>query len=250
MASPTTLPPRKREAALGSMDSGLEEATQKLAWLSFACARDDLESGVALLAELKLLRVVFYCTDFVVVHAVVFARSPYEYQFLGLNLLRLLPENRISEFHTELEHLPLEALNHPCIKYAVELEQSFMEGTYKQLANFCQAVPNETYVYLMDRIAESVRDEIVDCSVEAYDYLPVSVAKKMLMFTSYREFFEYISEVHLFLKESSAFEQPEWEIKNCSIHFHMAKPKSHMDLSSFKLIKQALSYAQELEQIV
>lgn len=102
---------------------------------------------------------VFYCTDFVVVHAVVFARSPYEYQFLGLNLLRLLPENRISEFHTELEHLPLEALNHPCIKYAVELEQSFMEGTYKQLANFCQAVPNETYVYLMDRIAESVRYE-------------------------------------------------------------------------------------------
>lgn len=85
------------------------------------------------------------------------ARSLDEYPFLGLNLLRLLAENRIAEFHTELELLPQEALNHPCIKYAVELEQCFTEGTYNQLANAFHAVPNETYVYLMDRLAESVR---------------------------------------------------------------------------------------------
>jgi len=46
--------PRKRGAASQSMDSELEEAVCKLAWLNFACARGDLHSGAALLAELKV----------------------------------------------------------------------------------------------------------------------------------------------------------------------------------------------------
>nr|AFK44112.1 unknown [Lotus japonicus] len=53
--------------------------------------------------------------------------SPQEYPILGLNLLRLLVQNRIAEFHTELELLSSAALENPCIKHAVELEQSFME---------------------------------------------------------------------------------------------------------------------------
>lgn len=32
--------------------------------------------------------------------------SPQEYHLVGLNLLRLLVENRIAEFHTELELIP------------------------------------------------------------------------------------------------------------------------------------------------
>ncbi|TKW06502.1 hypothetical protein SEVIR_7G244600v4 [Setaria viridis] len=274
----------KRDAASQSMDSELGEATCKLAWLNFACARGDIDSCVALLSELKVLltrlpslppsfektpnavkelkiaraiyenavilslkikdrgaleRSLCQLKEFYISTCGIIAPSPNEYPFLGLNLLRLLAENRIAEFHTELELLPLEALNHPCIKYATELEQSFMEGAYNRFFNARQAVPHETYVYLMDLLAETVRDEVAECSVDAYDYLPISVAKKMLMFRSDQELLEYISE-----------EQPEWEIKDCSVHFDMAKPKSHMNLPSFKLFKQALRYARELEHIV
>ncbi|KAG2568663.1 hypothetical protein PVAP13_7NG405600 [Panicum virgatum] len=247
------------------MDSELEEAVCKLAWLNFACARGDLHSGAALLAELKVLltRLPSLPPSFEktpnAVEELKIARAIYENAVILILKIKdreaferslcqlkefyintwLLAENRIAEFHTELELLPLEALSHPCIKYAVELEQSFMEGAYNRLINARQAVPHETYVYLMDLLAETVRDEVADCSVEAYDYLPINVAKKMLMFTSDQELLEYIWE-----------EQPEWEIKDCSVHFDMAKPKSHMDLPSFKLIKQALSYARELENIV
>jgi hypothetical protein len=35
-------------------------------------------------------------------------RSPQEAMMLGLNLLRLLTQNRIAEFHTELELVPKE----------------------------------------------------------------------------------------------------------------------------------------------
>ncbi|CAN6229499.1 unnamed protein product [Urochloa humidicola] len=266
------------------MDSEMEEAICKLAWLNFARARGDVDSCAALLSELKVLltripslppsiektpnaveelkiaRAIYenavilslkikdrealernccQLKEFYIDTRGIIPPSPDEYPFLGLNLLRLLAENRIAEFHTELELLPLEALKHPCIKYVVELEQSLMEGAFNRLINARQAVPHETYVYLMDLLAETVRDEVAECSVEAYDYLPISVAKKMLMFTSDQELLEYISE-----------EQSEWEIKSCSVHFDMAKPKCHMNLPSFKLFKQALSYARELEQIL
>jgi 26S proteasome regulatory subunit N12 len=83
--------------------------------------------------------------------------SPDEYPILGLNLMRLLAGNRIAEFHTELELLPLGALHHPCVKYAVELEQAFMEGTYNRLINDRKAVPHESYRYFMDLLAETIR---------------------------------------------------------------------------------------------
>jgi 26S proteasome regulatory subunit N12 len=83
--------------------------------------------------------------------------SPEEYPILGLNLLRLLVQNRIAEFHTELELLPAKALENLCIKHAVELEQSFMEGAYNRVLTARQAVPHETYVYFMDLLAKTVR---------------------------------------------------------------------------------------------
>ena len=84
-------------------------------------------------------------------------QSPEEYPILGLNLLRLLVQNRIAEFHTELELLPAKALDNLCIKHAVELEQSFMEGAYNRVLTARQAVPHETYVYFMDLLAKTVR---------------------------------------------------------------------------------------------
>ena len=83
--------------------------------------------------------------------------SPQEYPILGLNLLRLLVQNRIAEFHTELELLPQSALENPCIKHAVELEQSFMEGAYNRVLSARQTVPHDTYVYFLDLLAKTVR---------------------------------------------------------------------------------------------
>ncbi|XP_020576611.1 26S proteasome non-ATPase regulatory subunit 8 homolog A-like isoform X2 [Phalaenopsis equestris] len=151
--------------------------------------------------------------------------SPQEYPILGLNLLRLLVQNRIAEFHTELELLPPNALENPCIKHAVELEQSFMEGAYNSVLIARQTVPHETYVYFMDLLAKTVREEIAGCSEKAYESLSVADAKKILMFSSDEELSTYIEEK---AKES----QP------CK------------EIPSLQLINQTLSYARELERIV
>ena len=43
------------------------------------------------------------------------------------------------------------------------------------------------------------RDEIADCSGQAYDHLSVNDAIKMLMFSSDKQLLEYISEVNVLL---------------------------------------------------
>ncbi|GFS38067.1 regulatory particle non-ATPase 12A [Actinidia rufa] len=166
--------------------------------------------------------------------------SPQEYPILGLNLLRLLVQNRIAEFHTELELLSASSLENPCIKHAVELEQSFMEGAYNRVLSARRTVPHETYVYFMDLLAKTVRDEISGCSEKAYDSLSINNARQLLLFSSDQELFEYVKEEH-----------PEWEIKNGLVIFQRAKEAAPCkEIPSLQLINQTLSYARELERIV
>lgn len=166
-------------------------------------------------------------------------QSPEEYPILGLNLLRLLVQNRIAEFHTELELLSPEALDNACIKYAVELEQSFMEGAYNRVLSARQAIPHDTYAYFMDLLAKTVRDETAGCSEKAYDYLSFTDARKMLMFSSDQELVAYASEEH-----------PEWEIRNACVYFQRVKETPCKEIPSLQLINQTLGYARELERIV
>lgn len=50
--------------------------------------------------------------------------SAYKHQLLGLNLLFLLSQNRVAEFHTELERLPAKDIQtNVYIKHPVSLEQ-------------------------------------------------------------------------------------------------------------------------------
>ncbi len=63
--------------------------------------------------------------------------SPYMYEMLGMNLLKLLSQNRIMDFHMELElfvHFNTEkSLSDPYIKKAVEMEQYLTEGRYNKV---------------------------------------------------------------------------------------------------------------------
>ena len=60
-------------------------------------------------------------------------QSPKQLPILGLNLLRLLAQNRIAEFHTELELIPIEMHSNLFVKHPVTLEQYLMEGSYNKV---------------------------------------------------------------------------------------------------------------------
>lgn len=60
--------------------------------------------------------------------------SAFKYQLLGLNLLFLLSQNRVAEFHTELELLPADHIQTDVyIRHPLSIEQYLMEGSYNKV---------------------------------------------------------------------------------------------------------------------
>ena len=108
-------------------------------------------------------------------------------------LLRLLAQNRIAEFHTELELIPTE-LQHSniYIKYPAQLEQHIMEGSYnKVLSAKNEGVFQKEGMYFMDMLVDTVREEIADCSEKAYASIKAADLQGLLMFTSAKELSEF-----------------------------------------------------------
>jgi 26S proteasome regulatory subunit N12 len=121
--------------------------------------------------------------------------SERQYPILGLNLLHLLAANRLAEFHTELELIPIEMHKNIYIKHPIQLEQYLMEGAYNKLWNARADVPADTYTFFMDILMDTVRSEIAECSEKAYKSLSVSEAQKSLLFSSPNDLVEFAKKV-------------------------------------------------------
>jgi len=165
--------------------------------------------------------------------------SERQYPILGLNLLHLLAANRLAEFHTELELIPIEMhKNNIYIKHPIQLEQYLMEGAYNKLWNARADVPADTYTFFMDILMDTVRSEIAECSEKAYKSLSLSEAQKSLLFSSPNDLLEFAK-------------KREWEVSDGKILFsYDDKKKAKAEVPSLKLIHQTLAYAKELERIV
>lgn len=79
------------------------------------------------------------------------------YSLLGLNLIRLLAQNRISEFHTELELIDPDQLNNPFIIHPIQVEQSLMEGSYNKVWHNRVNVPAPEYAFFVDILMGTIR---------------------------------------------------------------------------------------------
>jgi len=162
--------------------------------------------------------------------------SQRQWTLLGLNLLRLLAKNKMDEFHTELELIPLEKHQNIYIKHNVQLEQYMMEGAYNKVLKAKEDVPSETYIYFMDILMETVRDEIADCAEKAYHTISLGDAQKLLGFSNTSDLISYANKRN-------------WNILQGKINFKKEQ-EAKTDIPSLKIIGQTLSYARELERIV
>lgn len=159
---------------------------------------------------------------------------------LGLNLLRLLVQNRIAEFHTELELLPpAAAQDGACVQFAVDLEQSLMEGAYYRVLSARQRMPDPIYAHLMDLLVVTVRDEIAGCMVKAYTALSAEDSMKMLSIAGRPEFDDYAA-AH------------EWKVQDGRVLFQETNRavSALTQIPAAPLITQTVGYAKELERIV
>ncbi|KAJ3417308.1 hypothetical protein HDV05_005764 [Chytridiales sp. JEL 0842] len=158
------------------------------------------------------------------------------YPILGLNLLRLLAENRIAEFHTELELIDPEQLSNIYIKHPITIEQCLMEGSYNKVWNSRSNVPAPEYLFFIDILMGTIRNEIASCSEKAYDSLPLGDAATLL-------YFKTPSEVSAFAAERG------WTIQGQKILF-ATHDNDSQEIPATKVITNTLGYARELERIV
>ncbi|XP_014285507.1 26S proteasome non-ATPase regulatory subunit 8 [Halyomorpha halys] len=166
--------------------------------------------------------------------------SAYKYQLLGLNLLLLLSQNRVAEFHTELELLPSDQIqSNVYIRHPLSLEQYLMEGNYNKIFLAKGNVPAESYNFFIDILLETIRNEIAGCLEASYQKISANDATRMLNLASNSSLKDYA------LKKN-------WQVgKDNYYYFGLnEKKKSEEALPSKELVSQTLEYARELEMIV
>lgn len=189
--------------------------------------------------EVSFERHVSQVKTYYVDYSGVLAVSKRQNLILGLNLMRLMAQNRIAEFHTELELVPADARSDKYIDYALRLEHYLMEGSYSKIREEKIAVPDPLYNLFVDNLMLTVREEIAACSERAYSSLATGVAQKMLSLPTEAELAAFC-------------ENRGWRIEDSMILFSdKGDTGPSMDqVPSMELIKRSLEYAKELEQII
>ncbi|XP_013773839.1 LOW QUALITY PROTEIN: 26S proteasome non-ATPase regulatory subunit 8-like [Limulus polyphemus] len=165
--------------------------------------------------------------------------SAFKYQLLGLNLLCLLAQNRVAEFHTELELLPpKEIQNNIYIRHPVSMEQYLMEGSYNKVFLSRGNVPAESYNFFIDILLNTVRDEIAACIEKAYEKISFNEAARMLFFQTPKQLMDYTK-------------KRKWTVRTGNLLVFSTEIK-HVDdnVPASDLATQAIEYARELEMIV
>ncbi|KAJ8936947.1 hypothetical protein NQ318_015565 [Aromia moschata] len=166
--------------------------------------------------------------------------SSFKYQLLGLNLLFLLSQNRVAEFHTELELLPADHIqNDVYIRHPLSIEQYLMEGSYNKIFLAKGNVPAKSYNFFMDILLDTIRGEIAVCLEKAYEKISLRDVARMLYLPNEEA------------AKTFATKNKKWKLgKDNFFHFTPEVKKTHEPIPSFELAQQAVEYAKELEMIV
>ncbi|CAM9885729.1 unnamed protein product, partial [Chrysoparadoxa australica] len=168
--------------------------------------------------------------------------SPNRFPILGLNLLYLLLENRLADFHSELELMTEEERGNPCIQFPIQLEQHLTVGSYDKVLEARSHVPHPQYKHFLASLLDTVREAIADCAEASYGSLAMTDAAKMMMFPSEADCRTYIAQA-----------RPDWQVRreHYGIVFKHPEPsRKASDIPSMRVITESLSYATELERIV
>jgi len=158
---------------------------------------------------------------------------------IGLNLLYLLVENRLADFHCEIELLSKEVQELPAITFCTQLEQRVVVGAYDMVLAAAANPPVPQFSFFLNSLLETVRLNIGECVAASYTSMKISSATKILMFSN-------DGDTKQFIQDNYA----DWKIEGETIVLGGNKVVKSEEIQSMKLIAQTLSYATELERIV
>merc|ERR1719343_1816515 len=193
--------------------------------------------------------------------------SMQKYPLMGLYLLHLLTSDRIGEFHTELELIPVDDYENLYIKQPIQLERYLMEGNYAKVLEAQKDVPQMYYSFFMERLIDTVRSKVGASLERSYDHLPVQQAAQMLILAvaALQEFaikenerkareeldcpMGDMSAMTPSLTRRAATGLIKWEVKDGHLYFKKDQEKS-LEIPALDLMVNTIGYATDLERIV
>ncbi|XP_055337639.1 26S proteasome non-ATPase regulatory subunit 8-like [Paramacrobiotus metropolitanus] len=178
-------------------------------------------------------------------------------QFLGLYLLSLLAENRLGDFHSEVELMSLDTIEKdPYLRFPVQLERCLMEGSFSKIFVAHKNVPAPSYGYFMELLAKTTRAEIAKCLGRACPVISAETARKMLFLDSEADLKKFADE-NKWKKQGTSFvfdternlvmDELNVDAMDTDREINVA---DHTALSYSDVAETMLSYAKELEKIV
>jgi len=165
---------------------------------------------------------------------------------LSLQLIYLLSFNKITNFHTELERIPYDQRSNSYITFAVTLEQGFMEGDYNKVLQCKNSSPSPIYEFFINRILDTIRNEIARSAEKAYNSLSLESACQILMIGTIPELQHFV-DAFVASKEN---DEIEWRVIQDRIYFIRKEDARVAEIPKWQLLTQAINYAIELERIV
>jgi len=192
--------------------------------------------------------------------------SEQKHPILGLYLLHLLASDRIGEFHTELELIPVDDYQNTYITQPIQLERFLMEGNYAKVLESQKTLPQMYYSFFMERLVDTVRQKVGSSLELSYEHLPAAEAAKMLMLADVPALQEFAMREN----ERKAREEQDdpdgdmtpslthkkqhaglvrWEVKDSRLHFTRSVEK-RLEIPTLDLMVNTIGYATDLERIV
>lgn len=195
--------------------------------------------------------------------------SPYPSQnfkpILGLNLLRLLSQNKIADFHIELELIDSNLFDHDeFISHPIQIEKYLMEGSYNRVLMNRLKTPRPEYDFFINILVDTIRLEISNCSESSYNTLPLHDLTTMLHFKTDLETESFINQnKHKFLYNWEIVQNDDLMTNNSNQNIKIILfNKSNTNINNNDIendnttihadlvIDRSLGYARELELIV
>lgn len=182
----------------------------------------------------------------------------------GLYLLHLLASDRIGEFHTELELIPLDDHENLYIKQPIQLERYLMEGNYAKVLEAQKDVPQMYYSFFMERLLETVRQKVGASLERSYEHLPVEQAAQMLILAvaalqefaikenerkAREELDDPMGDMTPSLTRRAPTGLVKWEVKDGRLYFKKDQEK-RQEIPALDLMVNTIGYATDLERIV
>ena len=170
--------------------------------------------------------------------------------YIGLYLLFLVSNNRLTDYCFELEFLRLEDYDNKEIALAVDIEHCISEGNYNTLYNKNKDIKDKYYQYFLNKLSSTIRFQIAKSVENSFESISLDKLFDLLMLNR-EEINNFINEYKNQVVDNSEEDQIEWVFDNNNNNCVFKKVvKDKNKIPSHFIMKKTVNLATELEKII